>query len=79
MLKRTFSFGFVDLELLLSFSDFFLSGFCCVVVVVVVVVCVCVCFVFGFQSKVNCVVLVCRAIELCCVVLVSRTSELCVV
>jgi hypothetical protein len=38
-----------------------------------------VCFVFGFQSKVNCVVLVCRAIELCCVVLVSRTSELCVV
>ncbi len=74
MLKRTFSFGFVDLELLLSFSDFFVSGCCCVVVV-----CVCVCFVFGFQSKVNCVVLVCRAIELCCVVLVSRTSELCVV
>jgi hypothetical protein len=26
-----------------------------------------------------CVVLVCRAIELCCVVLVSRTTELCVV
>lgn len=47
MLKRTFSFGFVDLELLLSFSDFFVSGCCCV----------CVCFVFGFQSKVNCVVL----------------------
>ncbi len=79
MLKRTFSFGFVDLELLLSFSDFFLSGFCCVVV------CVCVCvFCVWFPEQrelccIVCVVLVCRAIELCCVVLVSRTTELCVV
>ncbi len=56
-------FGIVAL-----FLSFFVSGCCCV----------CVFFVFGFQSKVNCVVLVCRAIELCCVVLVSRTSELCV-
>ncbi len=75
VLKRTFSFGFVDLELLLSFRDFFVSGCCCV--------CVCVfCVWFPEQSElccIVCVVLVCRAIGLCCVVLVSRTSELCVV
>jgi len=65
-------FGIVALFFRL-FSFWVLLCCCCCCV------CVCVCFVFGFQSKVNCVVLVCRAIELCCVVLVSRTSELCVV
>ncbi len=49
--KKKIFFGFVDLELLLSFSDFFCfwALLCCC--------CVCVCFVFGFQSKGNCVVL----------------------
>jgi hypothetical protein len=46
-------------------------------------VCVCVfCVWFPEQSElccIVCVVLVCRATELCCVVLVSRTSELCAV